>query len=89
MARDYPKSEVLDIIDNVAAQRGINRDDFLRFAYIETGGTFDETASRGPKGAKGLFQFVHVPMASRAVNWIPVPILMRPRSCIWTTARYC
>ena len=58
MARDYPKSEVLDIIDNVAAQRGINRDDFLRFAYIETGGTFDETASRGPKGAKGLFQFV-------------------------------
>jgi hypothetical protein len=58
MARDYPKSEVLDIIDNVAAQRGINRDDFLRFAYIETGGTFDETANRGPKSAKGLFQFV-------------------------------
>lgn len=58
MARDYPTSEVLDIIDKVAAERGINREDFLRFAYIETGGTFDETANRGRNGAKGLFQFV-------------------------------
>lgn len=64
MARDYPTSEVLDIIDDVARRRGINRDDFFRFAYIETGGTFDETANRGPNSAKGLFQFV--PATARA-----------------------
>ncbi|SEL46134.1 Putative peptidoglycan binding domain-containing protein [Pseudoxanthomonas sp. GM95] len=58
MARDYPKSEVLDIIETQAKQHGIPRDDFMRFAYIETGGTFDERASRGAHGAKGLFQFV-------------------------------
>lgn len=64
MARDYSRSEVLDIIEAEARERGIPRDDFLRFAYIETGGTFDETASRGPRGAKGLFQFV--PSTARA-----------------------
>jgi len=58
MARDYPKSEVLDIIETQAKQHGIPRDDFMRFAYIETGGTFNERASRGAAGAKGLFQFV-------------------------------
>ena len=58
MARDYSKMEVLDIIEREAGERGIPRDDFMRFAYIETGGTFDEQASRGPRGAKGLFQFV-------------------------------
>lgn len=61
---DHSRAQVLDIIEREAAQRGINRDDFLRFAYIETGGTFDETASRGPRGAKGLFQFV--PATARA-----------------------
>ncbi|MBV6850003.1 hypothetical protein KWH43_12405 [Xanthomonas campestris pv. heliotropii] len=30
----------------------------MRFAYIETGGQFNEQASRGPNSAKGLFQFV-------------------------------
>jgi hypothetical protein len=64
MARDYSRSEVLDIIEAEARERGIPRDDFLRFAYIETGGTFDEAASRGPRGAKGLFQFV--PSTARA-----------------------
>jgi peptidoglycan hydrolase-like protein with peptidoglycan-binding domain len=57
MPRDYSKTEILDIIEKEAKERGIPRDDFLRFAYIETGGKFDETASRGEKGAKGLFQF--------------------------------
>lgn len=64
MARDYSRSEVLDIIEAEARERGIPRDDFLRFAYIETGGTFDESASRGSRGAKGLFQFV--PSTARA-----------------------
>jgi len=61
---DHSRAQVLDIIEREAAERGINRDDFLRFAYIETGGTFDETASRGALGAKGLFQFV--PATARA-----------------------
>ncbi|AWV06055.1 peptidoglycan-binding protein [Marilutibacter maris] len=58
MDRDYTRQEVLDIIEREANERGIPRDDFLRFAYIETGGRFDEHASRGAAGAKGLFQFV-------------------------------
>jgi hypothetical protein len=56
--RDYTKAEILDIIEKEAKAHGIPPEDFLRFAYIETGGRFDETASRGPNGAKGLFQFV-------------------------------
>lgn len=58
MAHDYSKKEVLDIIEREAQERNIPRDDFMRFAYIETGGTFDEQVSRGTHGAKGLFQFV-------------------------------
>lgn len=58
MARDYSRQEVLDIIEREARERNIPRDDFMRFAYIETGGTFNEQASRGERGAKGLFQFV-------------------------------
>lgn len=58
MDPDYSRAEVLDIIEREAVARGIPRDDFLRFAYIETGGQFDEHASRGAGGAKGLFQFV-------------------------------
>ncbi|WP_349656054.1 peptidoglycan-binding protein [Xanthomonas sp. 10-10] len=58
MARDYNRAEVLDIIEREAQQRNIPRDDFMRFAYIETGGQFNELASRGPNSAKGLFQFV-------------------------------
>jgi len=58
MERDYSRQEVLDIIESEARQRNIPRDDFMRFAYIETGGTFNEQASRGAAGAKGLFQFV-------------------------------
>ena len=58
MAHDYSKKEVLDIIEREAQERNIPRDDFMRFAYIETGGTFNELASRGAQGAKGLFQFV-------------------------------
>lgn len=58
MERDYSRAEVLDIIERKAGERNIPRDDFMRFAYIETGGTFNEQASRGERGAKGLFQFV-------------------------------
>ncbi len=58
MERDYSRQEVLDIIESEARERNIPRDDFMRFAYIETGGTFNEQASRGAAGAKGLFQFV-------------------------------
>lgn len=62
MAHDYSKKEVLDIVEREARERGIPRDDFLRFAYIETGGRFDENAAhRNKKGevtAAGLFQFV-------------------------------
>ncbi|MDV0439279.1 XVIPCD domain-containing protein [Xanthomonas sacchari] len=57
MARDTTKAENLDIIEREARQRQIPVDDFMRFAYIETGGRFDEQASRGPNSAKGLFQF--------------------------------
>ncbi|QNH19639.1 Putative peptidoglycan binding domain protein [Xanthomonas sp. GW] len=57
MARDYTKAENLDIIEREAKERHIPVDDFMRFAYIETGGKFNEQASRGPNGAKGLFQF--------------------------------
>lgn len=58
MAKDYSKEEVLEIIGKIAEQNGIPKDDFMRFAYIETGGLFNEQASRGQNGAKGLFQFV-------------------------------
>ncbi|MGO1069113.1 XVIPCD domain-containing protein [Lysobacter sp. CA199] len=62
MAHDYSKKEVLDIVEKEARERGIPRDDFLRFAYIETGGGFDENAAhrnkRGEVTAAGLFQFV-------------------------------
>lgn len=52
------RQENLDIIERQAKASGIPADDFLRFAAIETGGKFDETLSRGPRGAKGMFQFV-------------------------------
>ncbi|MCL1635110.1 peptidoglycan-binding protein [Luteimonas sp. SX5] len=58
MSRDYTKAEVLNIVEDQARAHGIPSADFLRFAFIETGGRFDEQASRGPNGAKGLFQFV-------------------------------
>ncbi|MEA5122773.1 XVIPCD domain-containing protein [Xanthomonas floridensis] len=48
---------MLDIIEREAIERNIPRDDFLRFAHVETGGNFNELASRGASGAKGLFQF--------------------------------
>lgn len=57
MPTNYSRAQVLDIIEREAAERNIPRDDFLRFAHVETGGAFDELASRGAGGAKGLFQF--------------------------------
>lgn len=57
MPTNYSRAQVLDIIEREAAERNIPRDDFLRFAHVETGGNFDELANRGASGAKGLFQF--------------------------------
>lgn len=54
----YNKEQVLNIIESQAKASNIPVDDFLRFSYIETGGKFDPTVSRGPNSAKGLFQFV-------------------------------
>lgn len=55
---DYSRKEVLDIVEQVARQKHIPVDDFMRFAHIETGGTFNERAHNTSSGAKGLFQFV-------------------------------
>ena len=64
MDRDYSRQDVLAIVERTAAQRGIPRDDFLRFAFIETGGQFNERAFNASSGAAGLFQFV--PSTARA-----------------------
>lgn len=58
MPRDYSRDEVLDIIERQAERHQIPRDDFLRFASIETGGSFNERAYNSGSGAAGLFQFV-------------------------------
>lgn len=57
MASEYTRDQILDIIERQAQASGIPREDFLRFAYIETGGRFNPDASN-PSGAKGLFQFM-------------------------------
>lgn len=58
MAGNDDRAAVLDIIEREAAESGIPRDDFLRFAYIETGGQFNADAHNRGSGAKGLFQFM-------------------------------
>lgn len=58
MANPRDRAAVLDIIEREAAESGIPRDDFLRFAYIETGGQFNADAHNRTSGAKGLFQFM-------------------------------
>ncbi|MNM37894.1 Murein hydrolase activator NlpD precursor [compost metagenome] len=58
MASTHDRKEVLDIIEKQAERSGIPREDFLRFAYIETGGNFNPDANNTKSGAKGLFQFV-------------------------------
>lgn len=57
MASEHTRDQILDIIERQAQASGIPREDFLRFAYIETGGRFNPDASN-PSGAKGLFQFM-------------------------------
>lgn len=52
------RGPILDIIERQARRSGIPRDDFLRFAYIETGGRFNPDAHNKTSGAKGLFQFM-------------------------------
>ncbi|MCD9030009.1 peptidoglycan-binding protein [Luteimonas sp. BDR2-5] len=58
MAGPNDRAAVLDIIEREATESGIPRDDFLRFAYIETGGQFNADAHNRTSGAKGLFQFM-------------------------------
>lgn len=58
MASPTNRSAVLDIIERQAERSHIPREDFLRFAHIETGGKFDPNAHNRDSGAKGLFQFV-------------------------------
>lgn len=58
MAGPQDRSAILDIIERQAERSGIPRDDFLRFAYIETGGRFNANAHNTDSGAKGLFQFM-------------------------------
>ncbi|HEX7817559.1 peptidoglycan-binding protein [Dyella sp.] len=48
---------MLDLIGNEAQRHGIPQEDFLRFAAIETGNTFNPNAQHSAHGAKGLFQF--------------------------------
>ena len=56
--RTQDRGAVLDIIERQAERSSIPREDFLRFAYIETGGRFNPDAHNTDSGAKGLFQFV-------------------------------
>ncbi|WP_449465539.1 peptidoglycan-binding protein [Stenotrophomonas humi] len=58
MANPNDRDAVLDIIERQAERSSIPRDDFLRFAYIETGGNFNANAHNRDSGAKGLFQFM-------------------------------
>ena len=58
MSQDYSRSQVLDIIEAEALKRHIPKDDFLRFADIETGGRFNANAQSTHSSAKGLFQFM-------------------------------
>lgn len=58
MAKDYSRTEVLEIVENTAQKYGIPKDDFLRASYIETGGKFDEKAYNSGSGAAGLYQFL-------------------------------
>jgi hypothetical protein len=55
---DHTKADILRIIEAAANKHGIPRDDFLRFAAIETGFAFNENAYNSSSGAKGLFQFM-------------------------------
>ncbi|CTP83162.1 hypothetical protein XTPLMG730_0343 [Xanthomonas translucens pv. phlei] len=89
MARDYTKAENLDIIEREARERHIPVDDFMRFAYIETGGRFNEQASRGPNSAKGLFQFTPgtveaYGISGRELDAVPIPTPRR--ACTRTTS---
>ncbi|WP_313318522.1 peptidoglycan-binding protein [Stenotrophomonas sp.] len=58
MANPTDRAAVLDIIERQADRSNIPREDFLRFAYIETGGKFNANAHNTDSGAKGLFQFI-------------------------------
>lgn len=50
--------DTIALIAAEAREHGIPEQDFLRFAWLETGGTFDTQATRGPAGANGLFPFL-------------------------------
>lgn len=56
--KDYTRTEVIQVVADTARNHGIDKDDFLRAAYIETGGRFDERAYNAGSRAAGLFQFL-------------------------------
>lgn len=56
--RNYTRAEVIQIVADTARNHGIDKGDFLRAAYIETGGSFDGRAYNAASRAAGLFQFV-------------------------------
>lgn len=88
MPQDHSRQQVLDIIEAEAKQRGIPRDDFLRFAYIETGGTFNERASRGPPAPRACSSSYRERLQrteSRGVNSTLSPIRTLQRDCTSTT----
>ena len=64
MSQEYSRSQVLDIIEAEALKRHIPKDDFLRFADIETGGHFNPNAHSDRSSAKGLFQFTDATAAA-------------------------
>jgi peptidoglycan hydrolase-like protein with peptidoglycan-binding domain len=64
VSQEYSRSQVLDIIEAEALKRHIPKDDFLRFADIETGGHFNPNAHSDRSSAKGLFQFTDATAAA-------------------------
>lgn len=56
--RDYTREEVIQIVADTARNHGIDKGDFLRASYIETGGRFDARAYNAGSRAAGLFQFI-------------------------------
>jgi hypothetical protein len=64
VSQEYSRSQVLDIIEAEALKRHIPKDDFLRFADIETGGKFNPNAHSDRSSASGLFQFTNATAAA-------------------------
>jgi peptidoglycan hydrolase-like protein with peptidoglycan-binding domain len=68
VSQEYSRSQVLDIIEAEALKRHIPKDDFLRFADIETGGQFNPNAHSNRSSASGLFQFTDATAAAYGLS---------------------